>query len=70
MTAAHLAETEAEILCSIAGTDDVSYQPVLARHTYEHRSVLWGYRHVDILTETPDGSLLLDVSRFHDVEPA
>ena len=50
------------------GVSMVSYQPVFARHTYEHTSIMWGYRHVDILAETPDGSLLLDVRRFHELE--
>ncbi len=27
-------------------------------------------RHADILSELPDGNLVLDVSKFHDVVPA
>jgi inward rectifier potassium channel len=64
-----LAEEEIELLVTLAGTDDTSYQPVHARHNYEHSDILWGARHADILSETPDGNLVLDIRRFHDVVP-
>jgi inward rectifier potassium channel len=64
-----LAREEAELMVSLAGTDDTSYQPVHARHDYEHTDILWGARHADVLSETPDGNLVLDVRRFHDVVP-
>ncbi len=56
-------------MVTLAGTDDTSYQPVHARHTYEHMDLLWGARHADVLSETPDGNIVLDVRRFHDVVP-
>jgi inward rectifier potassium channel len=68
-----MAREDAELLVSVSGTDDTSYQPVFARHTYEHASIKYGARFVDVLSETPDGDLVLDVRRFHDivqVEPA
>lgn len=60
---------DVELLVSLTGMDDTSYQPVHARHTYEHRDIVWGHRHVDILSEDPDGSMTLDLSRFHDLQP-
>jgi inward rectifier potassium channel len=63
------ARDEIELMVTLSGTDDTSYQPVHARHEYEHMDVLWGARHADVLSETPDGNLLLDVRRFHDVVP-
>ena len=65
-----MAREDAELLVSVSGTDDTSYQPVFARHTYEHSAIKYGSRFVDILSETPDGDLILDVSRFHDIVPA
>ena len=62
-----LAAEEVELLVTISGTDDTSYQPVHARHQYEDKDIVWGARHADILSETPDGDLVLDVGRFHDV---
>jgi inward rectifier potassium channel len=64
-----LAKDEAELMATLSGTDDTSYQPVHARREYEHFEVLWGARHADILSERPDGDLVLDISRFHEVVP-
>jgi inward rectifier potassium channel len=64
-----LAREEVELMVTLSGTDDTSYQPVHARHDYEHMDILWGARHADVLSETPDGNLVLDVRRFHDVVP-
>ncbi|HEY4016065.1 MAG TPA: ion channel [Polyangiaceae bacterium] len=61
------ASEEVELIVSLFGTDDTSYQPVHARHEYEHMNILWGARYADVLSETPDGNLVLDVRRFHDV---
>jgi inward rectifier potassium channel len=60
---------EIEIIATIVGTDDTSLQPVHARKRYEDHDIVWGARHEDILTETDDGSLVLDVRRFHDIRP-
>ena len=60
---------DVELLVSLVGMDDTSYQPVHARYTYEHSEIVWGHRHVDILTETGDGSLTLDLTKFHHVMP-
>ena len=60
-----LARDEVEFLITLVGTDDTSYQPVHARRTYEHGAVAWGARHADVLSETPEGDLVLDVRRFH-----
>jgi inward rectifier potassium channel len=61
------AKEEVELLVSLFGTDDTSYQPVFARHEYEHMNIVWGARYADVLSETPDGNLVLDIRRFHDV---
>ena len=51
------------------GLDDVTMQTVHASHRYFAMGILWGARLADVLSETPDGHLLLDLRRFHDVEP-
>ncbi len=58
---------DAEVLITLTGTDDTSYQPVHARRTYEQNEILWGARHADVLSETPDGNMILDVRRFHEI---
>jgi inward rectifier potassium channel len=64
-----LASMDAELSVALSGIDDTSLLPVHGRHTYEHFSIYWGARLVDVLTESPDGNLLLDLTHFHEVEP-
>lgn len=60
---------EAELFVTVMGTDDTSLQPVHARRTYAPDEIVFGARHVDILSETSDGHMLLDLRRFHDTVP-
>lgn len=57
---------EIEFVVSLVGMDDTSLQPVHAQRRYEHGDVLWGARHADVLTEREDGTILLDLRKFHD----
>ena len=49
--------------------DETSAQLLHARWRYVDSQVRWGARHVDLLSERPDGGLRLDVRRFHEVLP-
>ena len=69
MTPESAKRDEVEILVNLVGTDDTSLQPVHARRRYVDTEILWGARHADVLSETADGTLILDVRRFHDVVP-
>jgi len=60
---------EIELQVQVLGLDDVTMQPVYASHQYYTRDILWGARHVDIIHETPEGHLEIDVRKFHDIEP-
>ncbi len=60
---------EIEIMISVVGTDDTSLQPVHARRRYQMSDVLWGARLDDILSEKPDGTIQLDLRKFHDTVP-
>jgi inward rectifier potassium channel len=64
-----LAAADVELTLMVAGTDETSLQPIHAQHTWLHRSVTWGARLADVMAETPDGNLLLDLRRFHDLTP-
>ena len=64
-----LAAADAELTLMVTGTDETSLQAVHAQHTWLHRSVTWGARLADVLAETPDGNMLLDLRRFHDLTP-
>ncbi len=69
MTPETLVTREVEFFASVVGTDDTSLQPVHSRHRYLDSDVVWGARHVDILSELPDGQIQMDVSKFDLVMP-
>jgi inward rectifier potassium channel len=64
-----LAAGEVELTLAVTGTDETSLQRVHAQYTWLHRSVVWGARLADVLSETPDGNMLLDLTRFHELTP-
>jgi inward rectifier potassium channel len=68
-TPASLKVAEAELTVSVSGVDETSMQVIHARHIYEHFTLSWGTRLADVLSETPDGNMILDLRRFHDVVP-
>jgi inward rectifier potassium channel len=62
-------EQEVELGVLVVGLDDTTMQTVHASHRYFSRHVLWGHRHADIISETEDGNLLMDLGKFHELEP-
>jgi inward rectifier potassium channel len=68
-TPASMAEKDAELGIMVVGLDETSMQTVHVSHRYFARDIIWGARHADVLTETPEGHLVLDLHRFHDLEP-
>lgn len=64
-----LAGAEAELTLGVTGTDETSLQPIHAQRTWRDGSIVWGARLADVLSETPDGNVLLDLRRFHDLTP-
>jgi inward rectifier potassium channel len=55
---------EMEFILTVTGTDDISAQPMHARHRYGGEMLQWGMRHADILSELPDGRLRADLGQF------
>jgi inward rectifier potassium channel len=73
-TPASFRAKDCEIHALLVGLDDVSLQTLHAIHRFYAPHVLWGARHVDILSEVPSAAgttslLRLDIRRFHDTEP-
>jgi inward rectifier potassium channel len=60
---------EYELQIVVVGIDDTVMQTVLASHNYYAVDILWGARLRDVLSEKPNGALLLDLRNFNDVEP-
>jgi inward rectifier potassium channel len=63
-----LVEKEIELQVLVVGLDDIFMQTVHAQHRYFTDQIVWGARHADVLSETPDGHLMLDLTKFHHVE--
>ncbi|MEZ4399389.1 MAG: ion channel [Kofleriaceae bacterium] len=64
-----LAAVDAELAVSVTGVDETTGQTVHARTTYDHAQVAWGVRPADLISETPDGGFVVDLSQFDLVEP-
>ena len=57
------------LIVTLSGHDDTYGRTIYERHTYQAGDIRPGHRFADIHSFLPDGRLLLDYSRFHDVEP-
>jgi inward rectifier potassium channel len=64
-----LVAAEVELMVTVSGTDDTTMQLVHAKHTYYAHEVVFGARHADILSEEPNGQMVLDLTKFHDTVP-
>jgi len=64
-----LARDEVELTLEVVGTDETSLQPLHANFTWWSSSIIWGARLADVLSDLPDGNMLLDLRRFHEIVP-
>ena len=64
-----LAASEAELTLAVTGTDETSLQAVHAQRTWSDRQVAFGARLADVLHDASGGNLVLDLARFHALEP-
>ena len=69
MTADDFAEADAALVLNVGGVDDSSTQRLYARQLYPRSDIRWKHRYRDITGLAANGRLLLDYSKFHDVEP-
>ena len=58
----------AELFVLLSGRDDSLADTIYARQHYPPRDILWGRRFVDVISMTPDGRRVVDLTRFHDTE--
>ena len=61
--------SRANLLLSVAGTDESTGQTLMARQHYSSAAIRWNHTFADILTVEPDGSDSFDYTKFHLVEP-
>ena len=69
MTEDDLNAADAALALNVSGIDDSSAQHLHARRLYSHRDILWWHRYRDITSLSAQGRLLIDYSKFHDVQP-
>jgi inward rectifier potassium channel len=67
-TSRTLEGNEAVFILSLSGTDETTGQVLMARGEYAASALRWNATFRDILIMT-DGTLHIDYSKFHDVEP-
>jgi inward rectifier potassium channel len=70
LDAAQLAASRCRILVSVTGHDETVAASVYAGSSYEVEDLAFDCRFVDILSVTPEGDRIVDLTRFHDIEPA
>ena len=63
------AAEESELQVLLVGLDDITMQTVHGGRQYFTRQIIWGARHVDVLSEAPDGNIVFDMRRFDEREP-
>jgi inward rectifier potassium channel len=67
MTTEELDKTDAALALNVGGIDDSSAQHLHARKLYFHTDIRWRHRYRDITGISPQGRLLIDYGKFHDV---
>jgi len=64
-----LEEAEVGLIVNIRGADEQIAQDLRARHVYNWTDIIFEHRFVDILENNEHGDLVLDYTRFHEIEP-
>jgi len=64
-----LYDDQMEIVVLLSGTDETLADVIYARHAYGPDDIVWGHRFVDVLSMTPQGQRMVDLTKFHDTEP-
>jgi inward rectifier potassium channel len=67
MTTEELDKTDAALALNVGGIDDSSAQHLHARKLYFHTDIRWRHRYRDITGISPQGRLLIDYGKFHDI---
>lgn len=58
------------IAAILSGHDGTYGQTIYARHNYTGHQIRANHRFVDVISQLPDGRMLIDYERFHDTVPA
>jgi inward rectifier potassium channel len=69
MTPEKFAEVEGALVLNVGGVADNSAQRLHARQIYSRDDIRWQHRYRDITSLSERGRLLLDYTKFHEVDP-
>lgn len=58
------------MVVTLMGHDGTYGQTIYARHIYAPTEIRPGHHYVDVMSQLPDGRLVIDLTRFHDTEAA
>ena len=58
-----------EIVVMLSGVDETLADRIYARHAYWADEIVWNQRFVDVISASPDGRRMVDLTRFHETMP-
>jgi inward rectifier potassium channel len=64
-----LERSTAVFILSVSGTDETTGHALMARAEYPSTAIRWNATFRDLLEQSPEGVLIMDYRKFHDVEP-
>ena len=64
-----LDEAKIGIVATLVGLDETISQTVHARRSWDAEDIVFDRKFVDVVSDNPDGSRTLDLTRFHDTVP-
>ena len=64
-----LADGAMRFIVTVTGLDATFGATIHARHIYEAGDLVYNARFVDVLSNAPDGRLVIDYTKFHEVVP-
>lgn len=67
--AASLSAQHTRIVASVSGHDETVAATVYAAHNYDGQDIVFDARFVDVLVEDAQGGRMVDLTRFHLIEP-
>jgi inward rectifier potassium channel len=66
LTQEDMIDRDMEIVVVLNGLDEIVVDRIYARHAYWADEIIWNRRFVDVISVTPNGGRLVDLTRFHD----
>jgi inward rectifier potassium channel len=66
LTAQDMVDRDMELVVTLNGLDEILADRIYARHAYWADEIVWNRRFVDVISTTPSGHRMVDLTKFHD----